>query len=119
MKNSDEKGKTMSGNEFEQTQLTEHVKNASCVDISRPKDLVREISIEDGTLMKFERSKSLDPTQYVDFERMKHRMPSIMSLGGWDGVAALGESCESIKNKKWYSSLSAYLETSCNEIEMT
>lgn len=52
--------------------------------------------------LKFERSKSLDPTGYVDFEQIKRRMPSVMSLGDWNATAALSENCHRNNNGKWF-----------------
>lgn len=53
--------------------------------------------------MKAERSKSLDPTQHVDFERVKRRQPSLMSIGDCNGLAISLNDCKSNKNSKWYS----------------
>lgn len=59
-------------------------------------------SIED-IIIKAERSKSLDPTQIVDFEKIKRRQLSLMSIGDWNGVAISPENFECNKNGKWYS----------------
>lgn len=49
-------------------------------------------------IVKAERSKSLDPTQHVDFERIKRRQPSLISLGDCNGLAISPDN----KNGKWY-----------------
>lgn len=49
-------------------------------------------------IVKAERSKSLDPTQHVNFEKIKFRQPSLMSLG--DCITP--DNCVGRKNGKWY-----------------
>lgn len=88
----------MSNDEFEQSQLPTYVKNR--VRLSIPDE--NENNVDDIKSMKYDRSKSLDPTRYADFEEIKYRMPSLMSLGDWNGAVALSENCESGRNNKWY-----------------
>lgn len=56
-------------------------------------------------MVKAERSKSLDPTQHVDFETIKRRKASLISLGDCNGLAISPEQqkCVANKNRKWYS----------------
>lgn len=57
----------------------------------------------DEIVMKAERSKSLDPTQHIDFERIKQRTANLMSIGDFNGMAISPDTYEySSKNKNWY-----------------
>lgn len=91
----------MSDDEFKMAELPGYVKQQCRASIPNPNS-IQVKGTDNATLMKLERSKSLDPTKYADFDRIKQRMPSLMSLGDWNAAAALGESCEDIKNGKWY-----------------
>lgn len=53
-------------------------------------------------IVKAERSKSLDPTQRVDFETIKRRQASLISLGDCNGLAISPNDCDGIKSGKWY-----------------
>lgn len=87
----------MSNDEFEESQLPTY-KNR--VRLSIPDENMN--NVDSLKSMKYERSKSLDPTRYADFEEIKYRMPSLVSLGVVNGAVALSENCESGKNTKWY-----------------
>lgn len=55
-------------------------------------------SSHEEIIVKAERSKSVDPTQHVDFERIRNRrQPSLVSLGNCNGLAISPD-----KNGKWY-----------------
>lgn len=58
-------------------------------------------SIEE-IIIKAERSKSLDPTQHVNFETIKRRQLSLMSVGDWNGVAISPKNYECNKKGKLY-----------------
>lgn len=54
-------------------------------------------------IVKAERSKSLDPTQHIDFEGITRRQPSLMSLGDCNGLVISPDICVGKKSGKWYS----------------
>lgn len=76
--------------EYQQTQL----EKSSDIKSARVKKLSMILNNGDAReefYMKRERSKSLDPTQKVDFNYVRSRVSSIMSLGDMGGDAIVSE----------------------------
>lgn len=68
--------------------------------------LVAPISMKNSNeeiVIKAERSKSLDPMQHIDFERIKRRRKSLISIGDFNGMAIPLDNNQCRKNGKWYS----------------
>lgn len=85
--------------EFQQTKI----EKPSEVKVPRVKKLsliLNNTSAREEVYMKLERSKSLDPTQKVDFDYVRTRVSSIMSLGDMGGDAMVIETYERAKNGK-------------------
>ena len=62
--------------------------------------ILNSASAREEVYRKLERSKSLDPTQKIDFDYIRTRVSSIMSLGDMGGDAMVTETYERNKNGK-------------------
>ncbi|XP_055300651.1 monocarboxylate transporter 14-like [Sitodiplosis mosellana] len=82
--------------EFNQTKLEKpnEVKSPRVKKLS----LILNSSAREEVYRKLERSKSLDPTQKIDFDYVRTRVSSIMSLGDMGGDAMVIETFERTKN---------------------
>lgn len=98
-KNDDAKINMTTDDEFE---MTQRILSEPRLSIQAPNEMINK-TVREDMLQRLERSKSLDPTQqYSDFEQIRHRLPSLMSLGDWNGSPELNEYDGPTKNKKWF-----------------
>lgn len=81
--------------EFQQTKL-EKPTGAKNQRVKKLSLILNSSSAREEIYMKLERSKSLDPTEKVDFDYVRTRVSSIMSLGDMGGDAIVIETRDKI-----------------------